>query len=204
MSLDVPVLIEHGLSLPAMLGLWTPAFKRRDVASMKSILLSMTKPIVATPLKESLTRAVKTGDVAVVTLLMDGGVEVDIPRVNLFIPELIVGGHEDMTVLLVKRGVFRIELNYVWGYLSPLTLAAQEGHTKTVRALIDHAHVDLHQTSEQALVRAVEYGHYDVVRELLSRGANARAGLPVAKSSKRVMITRLLTESCCCVLPHPV
>jgi uncharacterized protein len=77
----------------------------------------------------------------------------------------------------VDRNFVYTELIGYMGGFTPLLLAAREGHTESVRALLESG-ADVNQVSEgdrsSPLLVATINGHFDLARLLLDRGANPR------------------------------
>ena len=77
----------------------------------------------------------------------------------------------------IDRGWVYTELVAYMGGMTPLLLAAREGHTETVVALLD-AGADVNQVSAgdktSPLLIATINGHYDLAKLLLDRGADPR------------------------------
>lgn len=90
------------------------------------------------------------------------------------------------------------------GWLSPLHIAAQKGHDRILRALLQH-NVDPNEPDSEdrtPLVHAIIGGHEDVVRSLLFLGASIGNGhyqpsaLHYAVQCRREIILRVLLNHC--------
>jgi uncharacterized protein len=75
----------------------------------------------------------------------------------------------------VNRQYNYTELVGFWGGLSPLHMAARQGHSEVAASLLDAgADVNQRTTGDQStpLVVAIVNGHFDLAKQLLDRGAN--------------------------------
>lgn len=138
--------------------------------------------------RTALERAAREGHAAVVRLLLEAGAVAEQPvgEYQEMTPLCMAAGrgHTAVVEALLDAGVHpeaRDRLNHL-----PLVLAAtadEEGHPSTVDLLLDRgADIEAEMKGWTALDWAAGFGHVDMVRHLLERGATPR---PVAVSTAR-------------------
>lgn len=130
---------------------------------------ALTRKLVAKGGKRfaaALPRAAEAGDAEAVKLLLEAGVEPDAPARDRMssLARAAGKGHTEVVKLLLARGA---------DPEGALHLAAQEGRTETVRAMIE-AKVDVDAAGGRggALMQAVEKGSAEIVKMIIEAGVD--------------------------------
>jgi ankyrin repeat protein len=140
--------------------------------------------------------AASDGDLKLVRMLLDGGINPNTPDCDRNTPLALAAmkGRSDVAKLLLARGADP-NAQSVGGF-APLHWAAENGDIVLARALLDAgAKVDIQESDRfTPLMTAAMSGHEKLMKLLLSRGANAKAVsrgrtlLDYARMSKRKSI----------------
>ncbi len=122
--------------------------------------------------EQALPPAAKNGHIGVVKCLLENGLEIfDLGYVGYIgckaLCKALENEHEEVALLLIDNGAHYESRDYGLYGETPLEIASQEGFLKIVRILIAEG-ADI--SRNKALQNAAQYGHVQIVKELIDAG----------------------------------
>eukprot|EP01108_Squamamoeba_japonica_P004957 TRINITY_DN3880_c0_g1_i2.p1 TRINITY_DN3880_c0_g1~~TRINITY_DN3880_c0_g1_i2.p1 ORF type:complete len:461 (+),score=104.73 TRINITY_DN3880_c0_g1_i2:196-1578(+) len=133
------------------------------------------RPVDADTLRELFGKTVSYGSAKLTKILLDNGVDVNMPLMQRASAITLASGlgHEAVVRLLLERGA---PVTSSDGEPPPLSLAANNGNLAIVKLLLDHgAPLEDSDITGTALTSAANMGRAETVAFLLARGANVHA-----------------------------
>jgi cytochrome c len=132
--------------------------------------IALSVPSTAAPIHE----AAKSGDVAALTAMLDGGTDVNLSDGSgTPLYYAVTGRHFDAVKLLLAHGA---DTNRSYAFGPPLTSAAWKGDLPILKVLLDHgANPNSEFRTQTALHMAAERGSLECVEALVNAGADVNA-----------------------------